>query len=277
MTGSGTSREGAGTHAGTGADGGPDARVFRSGDRLRLWPSVDLRGGRVVRLLRGEWDAATLYDADPVEVVARFGAEGADGVHVVDLDAAFGRGDNRALVAALVSAAGVPVQVGGGLRDAASVSRLLAEGASRAVLGSLPFTDPATFARIVAAHPGRIVVALDCRDGRPSIRGWTEDSGAGTVEEVLPGLEAAGVEALLVTDVSRDGAMTGPGLALLTRVRRVFAGEVIASGGVRGAEDLPGIEASLAGGPRGAILGRALHDGTTSVTRLRAALEGAGR
>jgi phosphoribosylformimino-5-aminoimidazole carboxamide ribotide isomerase len=246
-------------------------------DRLALWPSVDLRGGRVVRLLRGEWDSATLYDGDPVEVVARFGGEGADGVHVVDLDAAFGRGDNRALVSKLVSAAGVPVQVGGGLRDEASVARLLGEGAARAVLGSLPFTDPAAFGGIAAAHPGRIVVALDCRDGRPSIKGWTEDSGAGTVEEALPRLVAAGVEALLVTDVSRDGAMTGPGLELLSRVRKAFAGEVIASGGVRGEEDLPGIDVALAGGPRGAILGRALHDGTTSVARLRAAIDGAGR
>ena len=245
-------------------------------DRLALWPSVDLRGGRVVRLLRGEWDAATLYDRDPVEVVASFCSDGADGVHVVDLDAAFGRGDNRELVRRICAAAkgaGVPVQVGGGLRDRESVARLLAEGASRAVLGSLPFTDPAAFAAIAAEHPGRVVVALDCRDGRPSIRGWTRDAGAGSVEEALPPIVAAGVDALLVTDVSRDGAMTGPGIELLSRVRRAFAGEVIASGGVRGAGDFAALELALAGGPRGAILGRALHDGATTVARLREALD----
>jgi phosphoribosylformimino-5-aminoimidazole carboxamide ribotide isomerase len=244
---------------------------------LKLWPSIDLKEGRVVRLLRGELADVTVYDESPAAVARRFAEEGADGIHVVDLDAAFGRGENGAVVREIVRAAGrVPVQVGGGVRSLLAVEALLAAGAWRVVLGSLPFTSPVEFGEIAARRGDRIVVALDCRDGRPSIRGWTEDAGAGTLADAVPGLVAAGIGALLVTDVSKDGAMEGPGRALLAEARRCFAGEVIASGGIRGEEDLPLVEELLAGGPRGAILGRALHDGSTSVARLRAALSRGG-
>jgi phosphoribosylformimino-5-aminoimidazole carboxamide ribotide isomerase len=244
---------------------------------LKLWPSIDLREGRVVRLLRGELADVTVYEESPAAVARRFAEEGADGIHVVDLDAAFGRGENGAVVREIVRAAGqVPVQVGGGVRSLLALEALLAAGAWRVVLGSLPFTSPVEFGEIAARRGDRIVVALDCRDGRPSIRGWTEDAGAGTLADAVPGLVAAGIGALLVTDVSKDGAMEGPGRALLAEARRCFAGEVIASGGIRGEEDLPLVEELLAGGPRGAILGRALHDGSTSVARLRAALSRGG-
>lgn len=246
-------------------------------DRLSLWPSIDLLGGRVVRLLRGERKEVTSYDADAVEVAARFAKEGADGVHLVDLDAAFGTGENTALIEAIVAATPVPVQVGGGLRNALAVERVLAAGAARAVLGTLPFASPALFADLAVLHPGRLVVAVDCRDGRPTVRGWTSDAGAGRVEDALPPLLAECPAALLVTDVSRDGAMAGPGLDLLRRVRALFRGEVIASGGMRGEEDLSPVDEALAGGPRGAIFGRSLHDGRTTVARLAAALVKGGR
>jgi phosphoribosylformimino-5-aminoimidazole carboxamide ribotide isomerase len=240
---------------------------------LRLWPSIDLQEGRVVRLLRGELASVTVYEADPVETVRRFAAEGADGVHVVDLDAAFGRGENRRFLPGIVAAAGaVPVQVGGGVRSPEDVDLLLDAGVARVVVGSLPFTAPETFARVMAWFGERIVLALDCKGGRPAIRGWTEDAGAGTLADVLPRFEAMAVRALLVTDVSKDGAMEGPSTRLLREARRLFAGEILASGGIRGEEDLPAVDAALAGSARGAILGKALHDGTTTVARLRAAL-----
>ncbi len=240
---------------------------------LKLWPSIDLKDGGVVRLLRGELSSVTVYDASPAALARRFAEEGADGIHVVDLDAAFGHGENGSVIREIVRAAGqVSLQVGGGVRSLRAVESLFAAGVARVVLGSLPFTAPAEFEKIVAKYPARVVVALDCKDGRPSIFGWTEDAGAGSLADVVPALVRAGIGALLVTDVSKDGAMEGPGLALLAEARRCFAGEVIASGGIRGEEDLPAVEKVLAGGPRGAILGRALHDGKTSVARLKAAL-----
>ncbi len=249
--------------------------------RLALWPSIDLRGGRVVRLLRGEWDAATTYDADPVEVAKTFEREGADGLHVVDLDAAFGRGTNSEEILRVGRAIAMPMQVGGGMRTAKAVEDFL-EGVSgaRAVVGSLPFLDRPAFIDLLrrssfsSSIPARIVVALDCKGGRPTVRGWTEDAGAGDAVSVARELGALGVTALLVTDVAQDGAMQGPNLELLASVRAVFPGEILASGGMRGPEDLGPVDAALAGGPRGAIFGRALHSGVTTVAALKSARDG---
>lgn len=169
------------------------------------------------------------------------------------------------------------VQVGGGFRSQEAVEDFL-EGVStaRAVVGSLPFLDRPAFIHLLrkSSSPSlasRIVVALDCKDGRPTVRGWTEDAGAGDAVFVARSFAALGVSTLLVTDVACDGAMTGPNLGLLSAVRAVFAGEILASGGMRGEEDLAAVDRALAGGPRGAIFGRALHGGATTVAKLKAA------
>jgi phosphoribosylformimino-5-aminoimidazole carboxamide ribotide isomerase len=258
-------------------------------DRLALWPSIDLRGGRVVRLLKGEWDAVTTFDADPVEVARTFEREGADGLHVVDLDAAFGKGTNREEILRVRGAVSMPMQVGGGLRTVAAVEDFLERwSGARAVLGSLALLDRGALTHLLrkfsssspsssssSSSPSslgaRIVVALDCKDGRPTVRGWTEDAGAGDAVSIAREMAALGVGALLVTDVARDGAMLGPNLSLLSAVRAVFPGEILASGGMRGPEDLGPVDAALAGGPRGAIFGRALHAGATTVAALRSA------
>ena len=252
-----------------------------SGDRLALWPAIDLMGGRVVRLLQGKREAVTFYDEPPAEAARRFAAEGADGIHVVDLDAAFGTGNNRKEIEEILSvsdAAGIAVQVGGGLRTGEAVEDFLERWSGvRAVLGSFALLERAALTHLlrkssfVSSLCSRIVVALDCKDGRPTVRGWTEDAGAGDAVFVARSLAALGVSALLVTDVACDGAMTGPNLGLLSSVRGVFAGEILASGGMRGEEDLVGVDRALAGGPRGAIFGRALHGGATTVAKLRAA------
>ncbi len=251
-----------------------------SGGRLALWPAIDLMGGRVVRLLQGKREAVTFYDEPPAEAAKRFAAEGADGLHVVDLDAAFGTGNNRKEIEEILSvsdAFGMAVQVGGGFRSQEAVEDFL-EGVStaRAVVGSLPFLDRPAFIHLLrkSSSPSlasRIVVALDCKDGRPTVRGWTEDAGAGDAVFVARSFAALGVSTLLVTDVACDGAMTGPNLGLLSAVRGVFAGEILASGGMRGEEDLAAVDRALAGGPRGAIFGRALHGGATTVAKLKAA------
>jgi phosphoribosylformimino-5-aminoimidazole carboxamide ribotide isomerase len=254
-----------------------------SGGRLALWPAIDLMGGRVVRLLQGKREAVTFYDEPPAEAAKRFAAEGADGIHVVDLDAAFGAENNRnnrkeiEEILSVSEAFGMAVQVGGGFRSQEAVEDFL-EGVStaRAVVGSLPFLDRPAFIHLLrkSSSPSlasRIVVALDCKDGRPTVRGWTEDAGAGDAVFVARSFAALGVSTLLVTDVACDGAMTGPNLGLLSAVRAVFAGEILASGGMRGEEDLAAVDRALAGGPRGAIFGRALHGGATTVAKLKAA------
>ncbi len=238
---------------------------------IALWPAIDLMDGEVVRLLHGDPSQRTVYPERAVEVAIRFAAEGADGIHVVDLDAAFGSGSNVGPIAEIVAASPVPVEVGGGLRDRAAIEAALAAPVARLVLGSLPFRDPALFEELLAAHAERLVVALDCKGGRPTIHGWVEDAGAGDAAGVARRLAALGVRTLLVTDVARDGAMTGPNLDLLASVRAVFPGEILASGGMRGAEDLAPVAATLAGGRAGAIFGRALHSGATTVSQLAAA------
>lgn len=238
---------------------------------IALWPAIDLMGGKVVRLLHGDPSQRTVYPERAVEIALRFARKGADGLHVVDLDAAFGAGSNAGPIAEIVAASTVPVEVGGGLRDRPSVEAALASGVSRIVLGSLPFRDPALFAALLADFGERLVVALDCKEGRPTVHGWVEDAGAGDAAGVAGRLAAQGVKALLVTDVARDGAMTGPNLDLLAAVRAAFPGELLASGGMRGEEDLAPVAAALAGGPAGAIFGRALHGGATTVARLAAA------
>jgi phosphoribosylformimino-5-aminoimidazole carboxamide ribotide isomerase len=149
------------------------------------------------------------------------------------------------------------------------------------VVGTLPFLDRPAFISLLrksssssSSFSSRIVVALDCKDGRPTVRGWTEDAGAGDAVTVARELCALGVRTLLVTDVARDGAMLGPNLSLLSAVRAAFPGEILASGGMRGPEDLGPVDAALAGRPRGAILGRALHSGATTVAALKAARDG---
>ena len=253
-----------------------------SGERLALWPAIDLMGGRVVRLLKGKREEVTFYDELPARAAMRFAAEGADGIHVVDLDAAFGTGSNESEIEEILSisdASGVAVQVGGGMRSVKAVEDFLERGSgARAVLGSLALLERTALAHLQrrsssssSSLSSRIVVALDCKDGRPMVRGWTEDAGMGDAVSVARSLADAGVSTLLVTDVARDGAMTGPNVELLSAVRAVFPGEILASGGMRGEEDLAPVERALAGGSCGAIFGRALHAGVTTVARLRAA------
>jgi phosphoribosylformimino-5-aminoimidazole carboxamide ribotide isomerase len=242
--------------------------------RLSLWPAIDLSKERVVRLLQGDRSQMRVYDVSPFDAALKYEAQGADGLHVVDLDAAFGTGDNRLLVREIVSAVRIPVEVGGGYRSREAVDRAIKEGAARVVLGSLPFTEPDTFAELVASRGDHLVVALDCLDGVPKIRGWTEEAGSLDAAGVAEVFGALGVRSLLVTDIARDGALTGPNTELLGSVRAAFSGEILASGGVRNAADVPAIARALAGGPGGIVLGRALLEGFVTVTELDDATRG---
>ena len=237
--------------------------------KLTLWPAIDISQGRVVRLLQGDPGKVRTYDVRPENIARRYEAEGADGLHVVDLDAAFGKGSNMPMIREILHSVHLPVEVGGGIRSRDAVDRMLHEGAARVVLGTLPFTEPELFAELAASRGDVIVVALDCLDGRPKIHGWTDEGGSLDAKGVAECFGTLGVRSLLVTDIARDGALSGPNTDLLARVRSAFSGEVLASGGVRAAADLPAIASALAGGAAGVVLGRALLEGFVSVASLR--------
>jgi phosphoribosylformimino-5-aminoimidazole carboxamide ribotide isomerase len=237
-----------------------------------LFPAIDIRHGRVVRLSQGEATRQTVYGDDPVAVAAGFAERGARWIHVVDLDRAFGEGENLALVGRIVARVGarVRVQLGGGLRTAALIREGLDQGVSRVVLGTAAAVDPAVVAAAVAlAGAARVAVGIDARNGVVAIRGWTESSGL-TVEALARSSLADGVGTLVYTDVARDGMLGGPDVAGARRLQALGA-EVIASGGVAG---LPDIVALRDAGLAGAIVGRALYEGWLDLDSALAAAAG---
>ena len=220
---------------------------------FELYPAIDVRGGRVVRLHQGDFDRETVYDDDPVAVARAFEAAGATWIHVVDLDAARRTGSNRDTVVAVAAAVSVPVQTGGGVRDAS----LLDDGVSRVVLGSAAIEDRELVARLAAEHPGRIAIGLDHRDGELRSRGWEEATGRRLLD-IASELAVPGVAAFVVTDISRDGMLLGPDLDGLCAVQRVTSVPVIASGGVRSLADVVALRDL---GLAGVIVGKAIYEG----------------
>lgn len=234
---------------------------------LDLYPAVDLRDGRCVRLLQGDYDRQTVYGAEPVGQARAFAAAGAPWVHVVDLDAArSGVPRNRATVAAIAAAVDVPVQAGGGVRDDAAAEALLAAGVRRVVVGTAALDDPGWVRRLAARHPGRVAVGLDARGRDVAVRGWTEGSGRDLVE-LARQFDDAGVAALVVTEIGRDGTLAGPDLAQLSAVLAATRLDVVASGGVGSLEDVRRLASLDAGGRRlaGVVVGKALYEGLFSV------------
>lgn len=234
-------------------------------------PAVDLRQGRAVRLREGRIDQETVFSDDPVAMARRWVGQGAERLHVVDLDGAFeGVPRQTALVARVVAAvAPVPVEAGGGLRDLAAVEATLGTGAAWAVLGTRAALDPAFLAEACGRWPGRIIVAADARGSRVAVRGWTE-----TVEDTVVGLgrraRAAGAAALLYTDVGRDGTGLGPNVEETAAVAAAVGLPVLASGGVASVGDL--LALARVPGVEGAVVGRALYTGTVDLRASRAAL-----
>jgi phosphoribosylformimino-5-aminoimidazole carboxamide ribotide isomerase len=228
------------------------------------YPALDLRGGRVVQLVGGD-PAQTKVDLpDPPAVARRWVEAGFGGLHVVDLDAALGGGDQRDAIEEVIASAGVPVQVGGGLRGAADVEWALASGAARAIVGTRAVQDRAWLEEVAAAHPGRLVVAADCRDGIVVTHGWRRDGG-GAVEGFVASLAGLPLAAVLVTDVSREGRMVGADAALFAALVRASPHPLVAAGGIGTAADL---EALAAAGVAGAVLGMALYTGALDATRV---------
>ena len=243
--------------------------------RCDLFPAIDLRRGRCVRLEKGRADRETVYGGDPLGVAAGFVAAGARWIHVVDLDAAFGDGSNRALIRDLAASVAVRVQTGGGLRTEADLAEVLEGGAARAVIGTAAIEDPALVRRAVERWGAeRIAVGLDARGRRPAARGWTEESGA-DLFDLARALVDAGVRTIIHTDIERDGMMMGPNLELSAALAAHAGAEVVVSGGMRGMQDVRAVAAAAREGRgiAGAIVGRAIYEGALE---LRAALEAVG-
>jgi phosphoribosylformimino-5-aminoimidazole carboxamide ribotide isomerase len=232
---------------------------------LELIPAIDLLGGSAVRLTQGRYDAATVYDADPAAVAARFAAAGLARLHVVDLDGAkLGRPGNTAAVKAILAAAhGVPVQLGGGIRSEAAVEEWLALGVGRVVLGTAALRAPALVRDAAKRFPGRVAVGIDARDGRVAVSGWLETSETDALE-LARRFEDAGVAALIHTDIARDGTGEGPNLDATEAVARAVRVPVIASGGVG---SLAHVRAACGRGLAGLIVGRALYTGAVDLGR----------
>ena len=226
-------------------------------------PAIDLRGGRAVRLRRGDPSEETAYANDPVEVAQRFQEQGARRLHVIDLDAALGEGDNREAIGAICRAVVVPVQVGGGIRSLEAAAAVFEAGAARVILGTAAAADASFVARAVEEFAERVVVAVDVRGGHLMIDGWREEGPA--LEAAIAGLNEAGTPRYLVTAIARDGTLDGPDLTLYRQVLKLTDRPVIASGGVRNAEDVWALRDV---GCEAAVTGKALYEKTLKLSQV---------
>jgi phosphoribosylformimino-5-aminoimidazole carboxamide ribotide isomerase len=240
---------------------------------MELYPAIDLRDGRCVRLQQGDYARETVYDENPVTVARRFEAAGARWIHVVDLDAArSGSAANLGVVEAICAAVACKVQTGGGIRSIADAGDRLAAGAARVVIGTAAVERPALVDELSALHPGRIAVGLDARGRTVAIRGWVENSQADLLD-LAARFGASAASALVVTEIGRDGMFTGPDIAGLSEVLHATTTPLIASGGVGALSDLAALRAIEVDGRRltGVIVGRALYEGRLDIEEAIAA------
>lgn len=226
-----------------------------------FFPAIDLKDGNCVRLYQGDMDQATVFSDDPAAQAQAFQDAGCEWVHLVDLNGAFeGRPVNGAAVNGILDALDIPVQLGGGIRTMATIDDWLARGVRRVILGTVALTDPDLVKAACKAHPGRVAVGIDARDGLVAVEGWAEVSEL-TALELAKRFEDAGVAAIIFTDIGRDGVMQGPNLQATLDLARAVSIPVIASGGVSSMADLEELKAQGGGLLEGVISGRAVYDG----------------
>ena len=232
-----------------------------------VYPAIDLKEGKAVRLLRGALESATVFNEDPAAQARAFAAAGFAWLHLVDLDGAFaGKPVNRAAVEAILAAVELPVQLGGGIRDLATIEGWLGAGVARVILGTLAAEHPELLRAACARFPGRIAVGIDARGGRVAVKGWAEDGGLEALE-LAKRAAGAGAVAIVYTDIERDGALQGVNLAATHALARAVEVPVIASGGVASLEDIAALKALADPGIAGVICGRALYDGRIDPAR----------
>jgi phosphoribosylformimino-5-aminoimidazole carboxamide ribotide isomerase len=226
-----------------------------------LFPAIDLKNGEAVRLQQGDMARATIFHRDPAEQAHVFASQGFEYLHIVDLDGAFaGRPMNAAAVERILAAVRIPVQLGGGIRDHATVEGWLAKGVARVIIGTAAVRDPALVKEAAKQFPGRIAVGLDARDGNVAVAGWAETSELSALE-IAGRFEDAGVAAIIYTDIARDGMLKGLNLDATITLANAVSIPVIASGGLASLDDIRALLAPRAKKLAGAIAGRALYDG----------------
>ena len=229
---------------------------------MLLYPAIDLKDGQCVRLLRGDMDKATVFNDDPGAQAASFETAGFERIHLVDLNGAIeGSPVNIDAVKGILEAINIPAQLGGGIRDMAGIERWLNAGIARVILGTVALEDPELVKTACKAFPGQIAVGIDARDGKVAVKGWVETSEITALELALR-FEDAGVAAIVFTDIDRDGAMGGVNVDATADLAFALSTPVIASGGLSSLDDLKLLKAEESAGIEGAIIGRALYDGT---------------
>ena len=231
---------------------------------LQILPAIDVKDGRAVRLFQGELAKESNYGL-PVEVAKEFSAEGASWIHLVDLDAAFGIGSNFELIQEVISSVDIKVELSGGIRDDDSLKRALSTGCKRVNLGTAAIENPEWTAKVIGQYGEKIAVGLDVRGHTLATRGWTEQGG--DLFEMISKLDAAGCSRYIVTDVTKDGTLTGPNLDLLREVCAATSAPVIASGGISELQDLINLRAMTNLGVEGAIVGKAIYSGAFSLAQ----------
>ena len=238
---------------------------------MEVYPAIDLRGGKCVRLRQGDYDRETVFGDDPAAMARRWVSEGAEWLHLVDLDGARdGVLANRQAVSAILAAAQVPCQLGGGVREEATIRELLDLGLSRLVVGTRAIKEPEWFGRMCRQFPDRLALGIDARDGMAATDGWLETTGAGAVELARKFADLP-LAAIIYTDIAKDGMMAGPNLPAMQEMARAVAVPVIASGGVTTDDDVKSLARC---GLAGCIIGRALYEGSLTLADALAAAKG---
>jgi phosphoribosylformimino-5-aminoimidazole carboxamide ribotide isomerase len=230
---------------------------------MRIIAAVDIMGGSVVRLVKGDPANKTIYSSDPVETARKLEAAGADMLHVVDLDAAFGSGNNTELATSIAAAVKIPVEFAGGIRTLEKADEMLTK-ASRVVLGTIAYTDPEAVRKLVRKNPGRVVVSIDQVGGKVMVKGWKESAGT-IVADAISRFSTMGVDEFLLTSIERDGTLLGPDVRTLAEAAE--SARIIASGGI---SDLVDIVKVRSAGCTSVILGKAMYDGKVSIGRVKA-------
>ena len=226
-----------------------------------IFPAIDLKAGRVVRLVRGDMDSATVFNDDPAAQARAFEAQGFEWLHLVDLDGAVeGRSINAGAVQKILFSSALPVQLGGGIRDRAAIAEWLEAGVRRVILGTIAVKDPALVKEVAKSHAGRVAVGIDARDGFVAVQGWTKSADM-TAIDVARRFEDVGVAAIIYTDIARDGTGTGLNLEETAALASAVKIPVVASGGVGSLADLEALKALKHPNIQGTIIGRALYDG----------------
>ena len=229
---------------------------------MRLYPAIDLKDGKCVRLFKGNMNAATVYNEDAAAQGRRFEAAGFDYLHVVDLNGAVsGSLGNRPVVEKIIKAVNVPVQLGGGIRDLATIEHWLAVGVSRVILGTAAVKNPDLVKQAAKAHPGRVVVGIDAKNGMVAVEGWVKESTVRAID-LAKMFEDAGVTAIVYTDIARDGTLDGPNLEETNALAAAISIPVILSGGIGNIADLAAVKARADANIEGVIIGRALYENT---------------